>query len=71
MHSWVLHREYIVQGDDDRTWVELGFARFTFPPGTVVGKAVVDEPLIILKAAHWLTNADVDVVDYVLRKQMI
>jgi hypothetical protein len=49
--SWILRREYIVFGDDEKKWVELGFARFRDSEG-----ALVDEPLIIIAAAHHLTH---------------
>jgi hypothetical protein len=68
--SWILRREYIVYSDDQRKWIEHGFARFTFPPGTTRGKAVIDEPIIILNAANFLISSaksEKDMIDNVLQ----
>lgn len=58
--SWILRREYIVFGDDEKKWVELGFARFRdysyYSRFRDYSRALVDEPLIVLAAAHHLTR---------------
>jgi hypothetical protein len=70
--SWMLRRQYILYDDHERQWVERGFARFTFAADDAAGKAVIDEPLIILHAAKWLAasaktkNETKDMVKYVL-----
>lgn len=65
--SWMLRRQYIALDDDEKQWVELGFARFRDPKDTSSERVLVDEPLIILAATHHLNmHTTVGLSDHVL-----
>jgi hypothetical protein len=65
----MLRRKYIALNDEEKQWVELGFARFCHPRDTSSERAVVDEPLIILATAHHLaTHTTVRLFDHVLNR---
>jgi hypothetical protein len=66
--SWILGRRDLVLADDEKEWVELGFARFRDPKDFSSERVVVNEPLIILAAAHHLATDTVGgLVDHVLK----
>lgn len=65
--SWILGRKDVVLDDDEKQWVEFGFAQFRGLNDSSSKRALIDEPLIILAAAqHLTTDTTVGLVNHVL-----